>query len=356
MTHLEHIRRKPGMYFGRLEDGAGILRMIWQLLATEIEEDLAGRCSRIAVEVAADGSISVEDDGPGIPLEEVDRVARALTSLHETAMSEEPTRHGPFGRRGVGLFTVCAFSAWLELRVRREGRQFAQRFEHGVAVSERRDDGAAEATGTRLAFLPEPEFFSGWFNSNRVLERLRELGYLVPGLAFHFADRREHRFHEPRGLVAQVAAGVGAQGAGGPAFLVAETSGGMLVEVAAQWRPFGWASIESFVNLQRTTEGGTHVRSFRLGLAAGFKQAAPEACAQQTPKQIERALGWGLVATVCLRAGDPRFAGSTRDCLVTPAAQRAARKCVATAFRAFLEREPAMLKRFVERCARGELA
>jgi DNA gyrase subunit B len=345
----ESIRKRPGMYIGPTDD-RGLRQMIWEVVANSIDEHLAGHCSRIVVEIGADGSISVEDNGRGISLAETDGVSlaeRALTSMHQTPTLDGHAPHEHIGGLGLGLFPVCVLSTWLELRVSQGGRQFSQRFARGHAVSKLRDDGAANSTGTRITFAPDPEIFSSPLDPGPILARLHELTYFLPKLAIHFADRREHVFHEPRGLVAFVDA-QSPHHAGEPTFTAAGLVGEVAVETVMRWSPTGWpSSIESFANVQPTTQGGTHTRGLILGLVAGLKQAAPRACARQPPSRLELAVSRGLIAVVCVRLNHPTYGAPTRDRLSTPAAKIAVKKCVAAAFTAFLEKERPVLDRIL---------
>jgi len=344
---IEAIRRRPGMYVGGI-DGGGLRHMLWEVVANAIDEHIAGRCSRIVIEIAPDGSISVEDNGRGMPLKEIDGIPfaqMALTTFHQTPTLDGHAPHEHIDGFGIGLFPVCALSAWLEYRVSHEGRFISQRFERGVAVSGLRDEGPSDATGTRIVFAPDPTIFPPMADSGPILARLREMSYFLPKLTFHFTDRREHILHEPRGIVAHVdaAASRRAGSANQPTFAAAGTIGQIIVEAAARWFPAGVPDIESYANIHRTTAGGTHAHGLLLGLIAGLKQAAPKACTHHSPKRLERAISRGLVAIVCVRLNDPHYESPTKNRLITPAAKAAVRKCIAPAFRDFLKTERPLL-------------
>jgi DNA gyrase subunit B len=164
MNALEAIRRRPGMYVGDTHDGSGLVHMLWEVVANALDEHLAGHCDRIAIEVAEDGAIGVEDNGRGIRLDDVDGVSfaeKALTSFHAGPTLDGHAPHEHIGTRGVGLFAVCALSSRLELQVSRGGRCWRQRFERGLAVSTLQVTGSTETTGTRIVFAPDPGIFAG---------------------------------------------------------------------------------------------------------------------------------------------------------------------------------------------------
>jgi DNA gyrase subunit B len=321
--------------------------MIWELVANAVDEHLAGHCSRIAVDIKTDGSVMVEDDGRGMPLHVVDGVPfpeRAFTTPHATATLDGHAPHEHLVLHGVGLSPVCALSSWLELEVFQGGRRYWQRFERGKPVSPCEDGGFADRTGTIVAFAPDPQIFADvWINPGTILARIRELSCLLPRLTFAFRDHREHVFHEPRGLQALLDTRAPSRLSPGPSFSATGKVGEILVEVIARWGSSQRTSIESYANLARTTEGGSHVDGALRGLADGLRKAAPGRCEGLPPDALETAVKQGLVAVVRVRLDDPCFAGPTRDRLVTPEATHAVQQCVADAFQTFLKQQPSLL-------------
>ena len=354
MDPLEAMRRRPGMYIGDTRDGSGLIHMLWEVVANALDEHLAGHCRRIAVEIAADGAIGVADDGRGIRLDMVDGVSfveKALTSFHEGPTLDGHAPHEHIGTRGVGLFAVCALSAWLDLEVCRDGRRCSQRYERGLAVSKLREIGATDTTGTRLVFFPDPEIFSTTrLSPGPVLSRLKELSYLFPQLTLSFKDQREHRFNEPEGLSAYVQEAAGFRD-GTPfanAFTCVAATQSIIVEVAATWNRSSGMSLESFANVMRTTDGGTHVDGLLRGLVAGARKALPGACRGLRRKQVERALMRGLNAVVCVRLDDPEYGRPTRDRLSSPHVAAVVEDCVSGPFADFLANEPVLSARIAD--------
>ena len=351
---LEAIRRRPGMYIGDTRDGSGLAHMLWEVVANALDEHLAGHCSRIAIEVADDGAISVEDDGRGIRLDVIDGVSfaeKALTSFHTCPTLDGHAPHEHIGTRGVGLFAVCALSAWLALEVRRDGRRYGQRFERGLAVSKLRQIDVTDTTGTRIVFAADPDIFPVvWLDPTPVLARLKEMSYLFPRLTLSFKDRREHRFHEPNGLAAYVQASNMLCGNKplADAFLCLSSAESVIVEVAAVWSAIPGTSVESFANVMRTTGGGTHVDGLIRGLVSGTRQALPGICRGLRRQQIERVLEYGLNAVVCVRLDDPSYGRPTRDRLSSPYVTAVVERCIAGPFAAYLASAPALSARIVD--------
>ena len=351
---LEAVRRRPGMYIGDTHDGSGLVHMLWEVVANALDEHLAGHCSRIAVEIAEDGAISVVDDGRGIRLDMIDGMSfaeKALTSFHEAPTLDGHAPHEHIGTRGVGLFAVCALSVRLELEVCRDGRRCSQRYERGLAVSKLCDIGTSDTTGTRLVFFPDPEIFSNtWLSPGPVLSRLKELSYLFPQLTLSFKDQREHRFNEPEGLSAYVQETTSFHDgiAFANAFTCVAATQSIIVEVAATWNCSSGMSLESFANVMRTTDGGTHVDGLLRGLVAGARKALPGACRGLRRKQVERALIRGLNAVVCVRLDDPEYGRPTRDRLSSPHVTAMVEHCVAGRFADFLASEPVLSARIAD--------
>jgi DNA gyrase subunit B len=351
MHALEAIRRRPGMYVGDIHDGSGLVHMLWEVVANALDEHLAGHCDRIAIEVAEDGAISVEDNGRGIRLDAVDGVSfaeKALTSFHTGPTLDGHAPHEHIGTRGVGLFAVCALSAWLELQVSRDGRCWRQRFERGLAVSTLHAIGSTATTGTRIVFAPDPEIFAGsGLNPGPVLARIEEMSYLFPRLTLAFEDRRRHQFHNPDGLASYVRASGTFCGEELPAamFLFASSAESIFVEVAATWYASPRTSLASFANAMRTTDGGTHVEGLLRGLVSGLRIALPEVCRGRRREDIERVLESGLNAVVCVRLADPEYGRPTKDRLSSPRATAVIERCLAAPFASYLHSEPTLLAR-----------
>jgi DNA gyrase subunit B len=355
LSPLEAVRKRPGMYVGDTEDGTGLANMIWELVANALDEHLAGRCSRISVEVREDGAISVDDDGRGFPLLDRDGgsfVERALTRLHDTPTLDGHAPHEHVGLHGVGLFPVNALSSWLVVEVFSDGRHHEQRFGRGVATTSMRDVGPTDRRGTRVTFAPDPTIFRDtWLDAGRVGRRLREISWLLPALTLELNDQRKNRFHEATGLRAFLGPlredGVGT-------LLVDETQGRIRVEVAARWHAHSWDRIESFANIMRTTSGGTHVRGLLTGLIGGLRAVAPDACRRKGSEQLTKAVSRGLDAVVCVRLNDPKFGQPNLSELLTPEVEGAVRDRVSTAFATFLRDHETLLGRLRSALARPE--
>lgn len=347
---VDAIRKRPGMFVGDVSDGSGLGHLVWELVANSLDQHLAGRCHRIDVVLQDDGSAYVEDDGPGIALFDVDGqpfAEVALTRFHATPTLDGHAPHEHVGLHGAGIFVVNAVSSRLTLDVFREGGHYTQQYERGFAVSRLVQADVSTRTGTRISFQPDPAIFSDpWFNAGAISARLRELAWLMPSLTLTFQDRREHVFCEPRGLSVFLERTRMALAPIGNPLFVDQIVGEIRVEAAIEWRQCRWSTVESYANIERTTEGGTHVHGLVEGLAAGLREAVP-AWKKRPKKEVTEAVNRGLHAIVCVRLHDPTYGEPTKSRLVTPEAQSAVSSAVRAAFAAFLRRDALLLEHFI---------
>lgn len=351
MHSIDAIRKRPGMYVGDTHDGAGRLQLLWELLANAFDEHLSGACDVIRVEIDAEGAFIVEDNGRGMRVHDVDGLPFAqvaLTRFHDAPTLDGHAPHEHLGPRGVGLFPVCVLSEHLALRVFREGREYVQAYARGKPLSPLADVGPTRRQGTCVRVLPDREIFGDLpVETDAITTRLHELSCLFPGLTLHFVDRRERRFHVPDGLSGMLGIALRKEGLclEEAPFTCAGLVDGIRIEVVAAWTSRYDTRVESFANVCRTTDGGTHVAGLLRGLVHGARQSASLSAADKPARDIERAIGQGLRAVVCVRLADPVYARPTRDRLVTPEVSEAVTKTVAPAFAAWLDRDVAVRTR-----------
>jgi DNA gyrase subunit B len=206
--------------------------------------------------------------------------------------------------------------------------------------------GPSTRTGTGVSFQPDPAIFSDpWFNAGVIAARLRELAWLLPTLTLTFQDRREHVFCEPRGLAAFLERTRRGLVPIGNSLFVEQLVGEIRVEAAVEWLPCRWSMVESYANIERTTEGGTHVEGLVEGLAEALRDVLPAWKARQKKKSIE-AVNRGLHAIICVRLHDPTYGEPTKSRLTTPEAKRAVSSAVRAAFAAFVRCNASLLEHF----------
>ena len=206
--------------------------------------------------------------------------------------------------------------------------------------------GPATRTGTRVSLHPDPTIFADpWFNAGTIAARLRELAWLLPTLTLTFNDRREHIFQEPRGqMVFLERTRSGLPPIGGTMF-IDRIVGEIRVEAAVEWLPSRWSKVESYANVERTTDGGTHVQGLVEGLAQALRDVEP-AWKSRPNKDAKEAVSRGLHAIVCVRLLDPTYDQPTRSRLVTPEAKSAVGFAVRAAFAEFVQGNAALIEHF----------
>lgn len=348
MHSIDAVRKRPGMYVGDVNDGSGRLQLLWEILGNALDEHLRGACDEIRIEIDAEGAFVVEDNGRGIRLDMVDGMPYAqlaLTRFHDAPTLDGHAPHEHVGLRGVGLFPVCALSQHLVLGVFSAGREYAQSYARGLPLGPLIEIGATHRRGTRIRVLPDPEVFGeSPVETGAITDRLHELACLFPGLKLHFVDRRERSFHVPDGLSGMLGAMLRIEGlsAAEPFFSCAGMIGDIRLEVIASWTCRHDMRIESFANVCRTTEGGTHVAGLLRGLVQGARRSTSLQTVGKRGRDIQRAIGQGLRAVVCVRLADPAYARPTRDRLAAPEVPEAVASCVAPAFAVWLDHHEAV--------------
>jgi DNA gyrase subunit B len=352
MAAREIIRRRPGMYVGDTHDGSGRLQLLWEVVANAFDEHLAGHCDLIEIRIEQDGAFIVADNGRGLRVDLVDGVPfaqRALTELHAGPTLDGHAPHEHLGLYGVGLCAVAALSERLTLDVFRDGRHYSQDYLRGEPVASLSDMGPTDRRGTRLGFLPDPRVFGDLpIMADAIAVRLHELACLFPRLSFRFRDLRDRHFHSPDGLSSLLRTILLArdESPGDDPFCCEGAVEDVRVEVIADWCGERACVVESFANVLRTTEGGTHVAGLLHGLMKGAMDAMPDVASGRSGDAMEAVVSTGLRAVVCVRLDDPCYGAPTKDRLSSPRVAEIVSSCVASSFRDYLATRPTLTRRF----------
>ncbi|HEX4404023.1 MAG TPA: ATP-binding protein, partial [Polyangia bacterium] len=369
---LEAVRKRPGMYIGDVHDGSGLHHLVWEAVDNAVDEHLAGYCKLIHVTIHFDGSVSVEDDGRGIPVGMHDKGVSAaevvMTILHAGGKFDNASYKVSAGLHGVGVSAVNAVSEWLKLEIKREGHVWVQEYARGVPKTKLAPIGNTDKTGTLVTFKPDTTIFTVVeFNFDILASRLRELSFLNAGLVIHLDDERpdgRHETYEYRGGIAEFVAllNKAKEPVHEPviSFLASDASGAtslangappVTVEVALQWNASYTEAIFCYTNNVHNKDGGTHLTGLRAALT---KTVNAYGAAHNLFKELKQGLAGedareGLTCVLSVKHPDPSFDSQTKSKLVSSEVKGIVEAAVTDKLGQYFEEHPANAKRIVEK-------
>ncbi len=367
LEDLEAVRMRPGMYIGGTGQD-GLMHLIWEIVDNAIDEHLAGSCTEIKVTVHEDNRVTVEDNGRGVPVEihpeaGVNTLELVFTKLHTGGKFDTGGYKVSGGLHGVGASVVNALSEFLEVEVQRNGHRYYQKFSRGTPVSELKQNGSAQGTGTTVTFLPDREIFSEIkYDFARLSHRLKELAYLNPGLAIHLDNRAagvQRRYQFEGGIAAYVKElNEGRTPLHQEVISLRDESESLSVEVAMQFTDEYDENIYSFANIINTKEGGTHLMGFKTALTRVFNEYGREKkiITQDAENLDGRDVREGLTAIVSAKLRNPQFEGQTKTKLGNPEVQERVSDIVREQLWLYFNNNPGTARLLLEKALRSQEA
>ncbi len=361
LSGLSAVRKRPAMYIGNTAI-EGLHHLVYEVVDNSIDEALAGHCTEIYVTIRENGSVIVEDNGRGIPvdmhpIEKVPAIELVMTRLHAGGKFDHQTYKVSGGLHGVGVSVVNALSGYLDVEVYRDGKIYHQHYKRGVPTGELECLGETKKRGTKVEFKPDPEIFTETieFQFDILQARMRELAFLNPQITIHLEDERTGKsqtYHFSGGIVSfveylnQNKDVVIAK----PIYIKGEKNQ-IQVEVALQYNRGYSEKILSYVNNIRTKEGGSHVTGFRQALTKCINKYASD---DIVPKKLREKLGGddvreGLTAVISTRVPNPQFEGQTKTKLGNSEVRSVVASIVHEALSTYLEEHPQEAKKILSK-------
>ncbi len=359
LSGLDPVRKRPGMFIGST-DIRGLHHLLWEAVDNAIDEALAGHCDKVIIMLHKDGSVSVEDNGRGIPVDihpkhKKSALEIVMTMLHAGGKFGDGAYKVSGGLHGVGISVTNALSEWVIAEVKRDGKLYRQEYNLGKPVTEVMEIGVSKGSGTRIRFKPDPDVFETLdFDSDIISTRLREMAFLNKGIEILFIneiDDKEVKFKYDGGIKEFVKYLDKTKTSISPVIYVEKTKNQVGVEVGFQYTTAYSETVFSFVNNINTHNGGTHLSGFKSALTRTFKSYSDKhkLCDAKTTLTSDD-FKEGLTAIISVKVRDPQFEGQTKGRLGNSEVKGIVENVVGDGLSTYLEENPSVAKKIIKKC------
>ena len=363
---LEAVKKRPGMYIGDTDDGSGLHHMVFEVLDNCIDEAMAGHCSDINVILNKDQSVTIEDNGRGIPVdvhkkEGVSAAQLILTTLHSGGKFDDNSYKVSGGLHGVGVSVVNALSKKLMLEVHRDGGKFFQEYVEGKPKAKLKKIKRSNKTGTKITFYPSKEVFASTnFEIEKIYKRIQELSFLNAGVSINVEDKRSgksKKFKNNGGLSSYVTHLKGRKQVISEIFECSAKESDVGVEIAMQWADSYSENVLCYTNNIPQKDGGTHLAGFRGSLTRVLKAFIKKENAKKTPTDLlGEDVREGLIAIISVKVPDPKFSSQTKEKLVSSEVESVVSTVFSKYFNDFLLENPKDAMSIVSKVSEAALA
>ncbi len=375
---LDAVRKRPGMYIGDTDDGSGLHHMVFEVVDNSIDEALAGHCKNITITINKDNTVSVEDDGRGIPVdmhkeEKISAAEVIMTQLHAGGKFDHDSYKVSGGLHGVGVSVVNALSEILELNIFRDGKEYAVNFKNGNSTKPLKQIGKTKKKGTRITFLPSKEIFSSIKFSSAILQkRMRELAFLNKGINIILKDESSSKSKEyinkyDGGIVEfvkfinqkkPILVNKNEKEVFKKPIFVSATKNSVVVECAFEWNASYSEEVLPFTNNIPQKDGGTHLLGFRSALTRVINKYSSE---KQSNKKNKVTLSGedikeGLTAVLSIKMPDPKFSSQTKDKLVSSEIRLIVESIIGDKVSTWFDQNPSITRSIIEKIMQAALA
>ena len=374
---LDAVRKRPGMYIGDTDDGSGLHHMVFEVVDNSIDEALAGHCKNINISINSDNTVSVEDDGRGIPVdmhksEKMSAAEVIMTQLHAGGKFDHDSYKVSGGLHGVGVSVVNALSEKLELRIYRDGNEYDIEFKDGNSVKPLKKLGKTKKNGTKITFLPSKEIFSSIkFSASIIDKRIRELAFLNKGIGIKLIDNTSKKpkefFHKYDGGILEFVKHINIKKPilvnknekevfKKPVYVTA-TKNNVIVECSFEWNAGYSEEVLPFTNNIPQKDGGTHLLGFRSALTRVINKYTSDKNNKKNKITLSgEDIKEGLTAVLSIKMPDPKFSSQTKDKLVSSEIRNIVEHIISEKVSTWFDQNPSIAKTVLEKITQAAMA